>query len=201
MHHCTYLDLLTAMASPTSPSRESLLFSGAALLACSLLRCARATSTATATTPAIAALPQPVPQPLPVIDLLLYDGPDATPATRQRVTKLWNDAFATVGFAVLINNGVRRAAMDGLEREAKAYFSQNAAEKMKDCLAQSYGGGAGGFTPSGVEAVGRSRAVDGVDLEVEDMAADPVESYVRKREREREREGRQAREREKRNTV
>ena len=156
------------------------------MLACSLLRCARATSPAITTATATAT----VVSPLPVIDLLLYDGPDATPATRQRVIKLWNDAFATVGFAVLINNGVRRAAMDGLEREAKAYFLQNAAEKMKDCLAQSYGGGAGGFTPAGVEAVGRSRAVDGID-EAEDMAADPVESYVRKREREREKEERE----------
>eukprot|EP00947_MAST-08B_sp_MAST-8B-sp1_P003360 g3360.t1 len=112
--------------------------------------------------------------PIPIIDLSQYSGPAATAESKRRCAEAWHQAFSTVGFAVLTNHGVPHLQVARLDQLARDFFEQDPAEKGK-CSTPGYGGT--GYTPPGVEAVGRSRAVDGHE-EVATVAADPVESFV-----------------------
>ena len=113
-------------------------------------------------------------QTLPIINLSNYFGGKATEESKRDVVKKWNDAFSTVGFAILINTGVSQHSITALEVSACSFFAQADALKCNYSLVKY---GIRSYTPIGLEAVGRSLNT-GLIQNIDSIKPDPVESFV-----------------------
>lgn len=73
----------------------------------------------------------------------------------ENLLSAWDCALQTYGFVTITNHGVPKAAITDLYSASKAFFSLDLEEKMHACPSLEYGGH-NGFTPQGIESVGRS---------------------------------------------
>ena len=111
---------------------------------------------------------------LPIINLSNYFGFKATEESKKDVVEKWYDAFSTVGFAILINCGVPKSTITNLDVSARSFFEQEYALKCDYSLGRY---GDGGYTPIGLEAVGRSLD-PALFKNIDSTKPDPVESFV-----------------------
>lgn len=93
---------------------------------------------------------------LKIIDISPFVNPSEHDDERRNdVAKEWNDAFRTLGFAVITGHGVPFQEIKSMQADAMMFFEQELEVKMKSCLNQGYG--KGGYVPMGVESVSRSQ--------------------------------------------
>lgn len=109
--------------------------------------------------------------PVPVIDISPFVNPSShSDAERAKVAQAWDATFRLSGFAIIVGHGVPGSTFETLDKESRSFFEQPLEDKMIHCHG-AYGNDAGGYTPPGIEAVGRS---------LDDSAAkpDPVENFA-----------------------
>ncbi|GBG33312.1 1-aminocyclopropane-1-carboxylate oxidase 2 [Hondaea fermentalgiana] len=115
---------------------------------------------------------------VPVVDVSSFATQESLPvkpedlSEDQRATvQAWGDALTRTGFAVVVEHGIAdddlRAAFDA----SKRFFLELPSEEKLKYNYGPYGTPQGGYTPQGIEGVGRS-------LDAADAPADLVESYV-----------------------
>ena len=91
-----------------------------------------------------------------VIDISPFTIPEKhNEESRNEVLKAWNNAFMTLGFAVIIGHNVPLENITTMQSDARKFFEQTSTVKMKICLNSGYGNG--GYVPIGIESVARSR--------------------------------------------
>jgi len=108
--------------------------------------------------------------PIPVIDISPFVSGKGTEVDRNAVARAWDAAFSASGFAIIVLHGIPGRVFETLDREARRFFARTMEEKMEHCHG-AYGNDAGGYTPPGVEAVGRSKANT-------EAKADPVQNFA-----------------------
>ena len=111
---------------------------------------------------------------LPIIDLSNYFGVKATEDSKKDVLEKWFNAFSTIGFAILNNSGVNNSSIKALDVSARSFFEQ--ANYLK-CKFSHGKYGLGGYTPVGIESVGRSLNT-ALLTNTNTEKPDPVESFV-----------------------
>ncbi|KAI9026143.1 hypothetical protein DFJ74DRAFT_755583 [Hyaloraphidium curvatum] len=107
---------------------------------------------------------------IPIIDISPFLSPNSPSGVLDAVAAQWDAAFKASGFAILTGHGVPPSAFEELERDARAFFALHAEVKAEH-FHGAYGNDSGGYTPPGIEAVGRSLA-DGK------ARPDPVENFA-----------------------
>eukprot|EP00112_Aurelia_sp_Birch-Aquarium-sp1_P005290 Seg1599.1 transcript_id=Seg1599.1/GoldUCD/mRNA.D3Y31 product="2-oxoglutarate-dependent dioxygenase tropC" protein_id=Seg1599.1/GoldUCD/D3Y31 len=91
-----------------------------------------------------------------IIDISAFTSPNnLNDEAKAKVLKAWDDAFQTLGFAIITGHGVPPQAIQDIQADAREFFEQDMDIKMKSCLNTGYG--KGGFVPMGVESVARSK--------------------------------------------
>lgn len=88
---------------------------------------------------------------IPVIDL----APFLSGSDPARVATQWDAAMRRFGFALVANHGIPEASIDGVYRQAQAFFAQPLPEKMKACFPDLKRGQ--GYGPLLNENVGKAR--------------------------------------------
>jgi len=108
---------------------------------------------------------------IPVIDIspLLTPNSENSPGALADLISAWDNAFRTVGFAVITEHGVDSSLTDLLYTRTREFFTQPAEHKLRYCRNEGYG--SGGYVPMGMEAVGRTK---GKGVKTPDL----VESFV-----------------------
>lgn len=107
---------------------------------------------------------------IPIIDISPWTRPDADEEERLEVARAWDAAFSASGFAIVVSHGISTDVFERMDREARQFFERDAETKMEHNHGP-YGNPKGGYTPPGVEAVGRSKGEEGAK-------ADPVENFA-----------------------
>lgn len=123
---------------------------------------------------------------IPVVDISPFLTDSSTKVEKEKVAKVWDEAFCTVGFAMIVGHGVPPDLISKFRSLANEFFEQDHAEKMKYHRGK-YGSPEGGYYAMGHEVVSRSRDEMGSDgganeVEASDEnsppLADLVESFI-----------------------
>ena len=90
------------------------------------------------------------------IDISAFTSPNkSNDEVKAEVLKAWDDAFQTLGFAIITGHGIPQQVIRDIQFDAKQFFTQDMDIKMKSCLDTGYG--KGGFVPMGVKSAARSK--------------------------------------------
>ena len=87
------------------------------------------------------------------------------------IAKSWDHAFKTLGFALIKGHGISPSVFHNLNKEWNSFFNMEARLKL-EFNHGAYGNELGGYTPQGVESVGRSME------EKSEYLPDLVESFT-----------------------
>ena len=91
-----------------------------------------------------------------IIDISAFTSPNnSSDEVKAEVLKAWDEAFKTLGFAIITGHGVPQQVSQDIQTDAREFFTQDMDIKMKSCLNTGYG--KGGYVPMGVESVARSK--------------------------------------------
>ena len=71
------------------------------------------------------------------------------------VISQWNASLAKFGFVIITGHGVSNEIIESLYSKSIHFFKLPLEEKMKFCVSKGYG--RGGYVPSGIESVGRTK--------------------------------------------
>ena len=97
---------------------------------------------------------------------------------RSEVSRLWYEAYSTIGFSVITGHSISEKLFEDIREEMDSFFSLPYDHKMQFNYGK-YGSPNGGFTPAGKETVGLSLDDEEAKLKDESLiTSDLIESFA-----------------------